>query len=228
MPLPAPATIAILRGIPVYDSGLKAEMVTPTGAALVKVLVHSYGPMPPMTVDRVGYGVGTRDMPDRPNLLRILVGRDQRSGQVETVVILEANLDDTNPEWLGFLMDRLFKAGALDVFFCPVQMKKNRPGILIHVMGRPHQRDGLMEILFQESTTLGIRFRYSERRVLERSDAEIESPWGKMRVKKVLGPDGSFRLLPEYEACRRIAEEKGLPVREIYYWIMARPRTEPT
>ncbi|MBU2499474.1 MAG: nickel pincer cofactor biosynthesis protein LarC [Proteobacteria bacterium] len=228
MPLPAPATIALLKGVPVYDSGLKAELVTPTGAALLKLLVHSYGPMPPMTVERVGYGVGTRDMADRPNLLRILIGREQRSGEVETVVILEANLDDANPEWLGFLMDRLLRAGALDVLFCPVQMKKNRPGILIQVMGSPHQRDGLMEILFQESTTLGVRFRYSERKVLERVDGEIESPWGKMRVKKVLRPDGSFQLLPEYEACRKIAEEKGLPLREIYYWIMARRNTEPT
>jgi len=225
MPLPAPATIALLTGVPVYDSGVRAELVTPTGAALLKVLVHAYGPMPPMTVDRVGYGVGARDLPDRPNLLRLLVGDDRKPGRVETVVVLEANLDDAHPEWLGFLMDRLFREGALDVLFSPVQMKKNRPGVFVQVMGRPHQRDALMEILFQESTTLGVRFRYSERRVLERSDGEVESPWGKMRVKRVQGPDGSFRLLPEYEACRKIAEERGIPIREIYYWVMALPKT---
>jgi uncharacterized protein (TIGR00299 family) protein len=220
IPIPAPATVALLKGIPVYDSGLKQEIVTPTGAALLKSLVAHFGHMPAMVVDAVGYGVGTRDLPDRPNLLRIMVGREQTEAQTETVVILEANLDDTNPEWFGFLMDRLFEAGALDVVFCPIQMKKNRPGVLIQVMGKPHQRDTFVDILFKESPTLGVRFRYSQRKVLERSSLEIDSPWGKMRVKKVLRPDGSFDIMPEYEACRKIAQETGVPLKEIYRWVI--------
>ncbi|MEE9610563.1 MAG: nickel pincer cofactor biosynthesis protein LarC [Desulfatiglandales bacterium] len=224
IPVPAPATIALLKGVPVYDSGLKHELVTPTGAALVKGLASSYGSMPSIIVERVGYGAGRQNLPDRPNLLRILLGHDHSEQQVETVVILEANLDDTNPEWLGFLMDQLFEAGALDVVFCPIQMKKNRPGILIQVMGKPGQRDVLMDILFRESTALGIRFRYSQRKVLQRSQAEIDSPWGKMKVKKVLRPDGSPYLMPEYEVCRTIAEERKIPLKEIYYWVMSSNR----
>ena len=225
MPLPAPATIALLKGIPVYDSGLKTELVTPTGAALVKVLVHSYGPMPPMTVDRVGYGVGTRDMPDRPNLLRIITGYVRYDKQTETVVILEANLDDTNPEWLGFIMERLLEAGALDVIFCPIQMKKNRPAILLQVIGKPEDRDSLIEVLFMESTTLGIRFRYNQRKILQRRADEIDSPWGKLKVKRVVRPDGSSSVLPEYDVCRTIAKENSIPIREIYYWVMAVNKT---
>lgn len=221
IPVPAPATIALLKGIPVHDSGLKLELVTPTGAALVKGLASSFGSMPSMIVESVGYGAGTQSLPDRPNLLRILLGRDHSEQQVETVVILEANLDDTNPEWLGFLMDQLFEAGALDVVFYPIQMKKNRPGILIQTMGKPSQKDVLMDILFRESTALGIRFRYSQRKVLQRSQVEIESPWGKMKVKEVLRPDGSHSFLPEYEVCRKIAEEKKIPIKEIYYWVMS-------
>jgi uncharacterized protein (TIGR00299 family) protein len=224
IPVPAPATIALLKGIPVYDSGLKHELVTPTGAALVKGLASSFGSMPSMIVESVGYGAGTQSLPDRPNLLRILLGRDHSEQQVETVVILEANLDDTNPEWLGFLMDQLFEAGALDVVFYPIQMKKNRPGILIQTMGKPSQKDVLMDILFRESTALGIRFRYSQRKVLQRSQVEIDSPWGKMKVKEVLRPDGSRSFLPEYEACRKIAEEKKIPIKEIYYWVMSSNR----
>ena len=137
---------------------------------------------------------------------------------------LEANLDDTHPEWLGFLMDRLFDAGALDVVFCPVQMKKNRPGVLIQVMGRPEQKDELMDILFTESTTLGVRFQFTQRRILERSAAVIDSPWGKMLVKKVVGPDGASSLLPEYEACRKIAEKEKIPLRQIYNWVISSNR----
>jgi len=148
IPIPAPATATLLEGVPVYDSGVHHEMVTPTGAALVKGLATSFGPMPPMMVEKIGYGVGTRDLSDRPNLARILIGHMQTEGQVDTVIILEANIDDTSPEWLGFLMDRLFDAGALDVVFCPVQMKKNRPGVQIQVMGRPDQQDALMGMRF--------------------------------------------------------------------------------
>ena len=220
IPIPAPATTALLEGVPVYDSGTHHEMVTPTGAALVKGLATSFGPMPPMVVEKIGYGVGTRDLSDRPNLARILIGHMQTEGQLDTVVILEANIDDTSPEWLGFVMDRLFDAGALDVVFCPVQMKKNRPGIQIQVMGRPDQKDTLMEILFRESSTLGIRFRYTQRMVLQRSVAEVESPWGKIKVKKVLERDGSPFFLPEYEDCREVALKTNRPLREIFYWVI--------
>ncbi|MGD9032337.1 MAG: nickel pincer cofactor biosynthesis protein LarC [Desulfobacteraceae bacterium] len=225
IPIPAPATVALLKGIPVYDSALEHELVTPTGAALVKGLASSFGSMPSMSIDRVGYGVGSRTLPDRPNLLRIIIGRDQTERQVETVVTLEANLDDTNPEWLGFLMGRLFEAGALDVAFCPIQMKKNRPGILVQVMGKPEQKDTLMDILFMESTTLGIRFHYSQRKVLPRSEVEVDSPWGKMIVKEVQRPDGTSYFLPEYEVCRKIAEQRKIPIRQVYDWVTSLNKT---
>lgn len=224
IPIPAPATIALLKDVPVYDSGLKHEMVTPTGAALIKGFARSFGAMPPMTIENVGYGAGSRDLQDRPNLFRIIIGQRHPEREVETVIILEANLDDTNPEWTGFLMDRLFEVGALDVVFCPVQMKKNRPGIQIQVMGRPGQMDILMDTLFRETTTLGVRFRYSQRKVLERAKIEIDSPWGRMGVKKVTRPDGSSFFLPEYEICRKIAQENGIPIKEIYYWIISKNR----
>ncbi|MFC1891114.1 nickel pincer cofactor biosynthesis protein LarC [Thermodesulfobacteriota bacterium] len=222
IPIPAPATIALLKDVPVYDSGLKCEMVTPTGAVLVKELADSFGSMPPMVVDRIGYGAGTRDLSDRPNMLRIIIGKEASEKQVETVVLLEANLDDTNPECLGFLMDRLLKEGALDVVFCPVQMKKNRPGTQLQVIGRVHQMEDLMNIIFRECSTLGVRFRYSQRKVLNRSQEEIESPWGKMIIKKATLPDGSSKILPEYEVCKKIAEENNLPLNDIYSWVQAR------
>jgi uncharacterized protein (TIGR00299 family) protein len=228
IPLPAPATLGLLKGIPVYDSGIKQELVTPTGAALVRTLAKSFGPMPPMVVEKIGYGAGSRDLPDRPNLLRVIIGEEELEERLETVTVLEANLDDTNPEWLSFLMDRLFEAGALDVIFCPVQMKKNRPGVLVHVIGKPHQQNDLIRVLFRESTTIGVRFRYSQRRVLERSSAELESPWGPMRVKRVVQPDGSSFIYPEYEVCRKTALDKGVPLKEVYSWVMGQNRRGAT
>ena len=221
IPIPAPATLALLKGIPVFDSGIQHEMVTPTGAALVKGLANSFGAIPPMIVRNVGYGVGERDLPDRPNLIRILIGDKESEQDVDTVVILETNLDDASPEHLGYLMDRLFNAGALDVVFCPVQMKKNRPGVQIQVIGRPDQRDVFIDILFSECPTLGIRFRYNQRKLLKRTSAEVESPWGKIIVKKILDRDGFPFFLPEYEACREIALKNDRPLREIFYWVMS-------
>jgi len=220
LPLPAPATIALLKGVPVYDSGLEVELVTPTGAALLSEFADSFGSMQPMTIDAVGYGAGSRILADRPNLLRIIIGKEEREKDAETVVVLDANIDDANPEWLGFMMDRLFEAGALDVAFSPLNMKKNRPGVHIQVIGRPHQWDALMDIMFSESTTLGIRYTFSQRRILKRTRVEIESPWGKIAVKKVTGPDGSAVFYPEYDICRTIAKDRNLPVREIYYWVL--------
>jgi uncharacterized protein (TIGR00299 family) protein len=224
IPLPAPATVEILRGIPVRGAAGKEETVTPTGAALVRGLAVGFGIMPPMVMEQVGYGVGSRTLPDRPNLLRIVIGQSSTE-ESDTVVILEANLDDTHPEWLGFLMERLFRAGALDVVYFPIQMKKSRPGTAIQVIGRPEQKSALTDILFAESTTLGVRFRFSERNTLKRSSAELESPWGKLAVKRVTRPDGSSILLPEYEACRAVAEERSIPLQEIYYWVMSANRS---
>ncbi|MBN2126474.1 MAG: nickel pincer cofactor biosynthesis protein LarC [Deltaproteobacteria bacterium] len=221
IPVPAPATVALLKGIPQYGTGLGEELVTPTGAALVRVLASSFGPMPPMRVQNVGYGVGSRDLPDRPNLLRIMIGDAGEEEGTETLVLLEANLDDTPPEWLGFLMERLLAAGALDVVFCPVQMKKNRPGVLVQVLANPHLRDELMDIVFRETTTTGIRFRYSQRRILDRVEMEVDSPWGQIRVKGIRRPDGTLFLSPEYEACRKIADEKDVPLKDVYSWVTA-------
>jgi uncharacterized protein (TIGR00299 family) protein len=220
VPIPAPATLALLRGVSVYDSGLPFEMVTPTGAALVKTLAHAFGPMPPMVIRRAAHGVGSRDLPDRPNLLRILLGEAPGERDGDTVVILETNVDDATPEWLGFLMDRLLEAGALDVVFCPVQMKKNRPAVQVQVMGRPDRKETLMEILFKESPTLGVRFHYSQRSLLKRASSEVESPWGKIRVKEVPGVGGEPLFIPEYEACREIAIRENRPLREIISWVL--------
>ncbi len=224
IPLPSPATIALLKGIPVYYSGQDVEMVTPTGAALITNLCSSFGPMPPITIDKVGYGVGSRTLADRPNLLRIMIGNDVDKQRSETVVVLESNLDDMSPELLGYLMESLFDAGAKDVSFFHIQMKKNRPGIQLQVVGQPEDKDRFIDIIFRESTTLGIRFSYSQRAVLKRVELIVESPWGKMRVKKVVNQDGGEALFPEYEECRRIAKENNLALRDIYAWAAALSR----
>jgi len=218
IPVPSPATIALLRGIPIYHSGQDVEMVTPTGAILITSLCSSFGPMPQMIVDSIGYGVGSRKLVDRPNLLRILIGSDIDKERSETVVVLESNLDDMNPELLGYLMDSLFDAGAKDVSFSPIQMKKNRPGTQLQVIGQPEDRERLTAIIFRESTTLGIRYSFSQRAVLKREGLVVDSPWGKMSLKKVINQDGRTVLMPEYEECRRIAQENHLALRDVYAW----------
>ncbi len=221
IPVPAPATIALLKGIPVYNSGLEYELVTPTGAALVKELADSFEGMPPMIVNNIGYGAGTRDLPDRPNLLRIIAGIDSKNSDTDTVAVIEANIDDTNPEWMGFIMERLFEEGALDVLFTPVYMKKNRPGIQVEVIGRPETKDHLAEILFKESTTIGIRYRYSQRKILKREETTVETPWGSLKAKKIIRPDGSSFIQPEFESCKKIAQEQGIPIKDVYTQILS-------
>ena len=221
IPVPAPATIAILKGIPVYNSGLEYELVTPTGAALVKQFAKSFEGMPPMVVKNIGYGAGTRDLPDRPNLLRLITGTDTSEKNTDSVAVLEANIDDTNPEWLGFIMEKLFEEGALDVVFTPVQMKKNRPGVQVEVIGHPDKKDHLMDVLFKESTTIGIRYRYSERRILKREEITVETQWGDLKAKKIMHPDGSSFIQPEFEACKKIASEKGVCLKDVYAAVTA-------
>jgi pyridinium-3,5-bisthiocarboxylic acid mononucleotide nickel chelatase len=221
IPLPAPATVALLKGVPIHDAGVGHETVTPTGAALVRGLAHGFGPMPPMRIQTVGYGVGSKELPDRPNLLRLLIGEAQTGEETDTVVVLETNLDDVSPEWLGFLMDRLFDAGALDVAFFPVHMKKNRPGVQLQVIGRPDQKEVLIGMITRETATLGIRFCYTQRSILKRATAEVDSPWGKMKVKKIVSKDGSSFFTPEYEACKAIALKHRIPLRRVVHWVAA-------
>lgn len=221
IPLPAPATVALLKGIPVHNSGLSYELVTPTGAAILKEYVTTFSGMPPMIVKNIGYGAGTRDMAERPNLLRIISGEASDSVNSDTVAVLEANIDDANPEWLGFIMDKLFSEGAYDVTFMPIHMKKNRPGIKMEIIASPGIKDRLMEIIFRESTTIGVRQSFCQRMVLKRAEIMVESPWGQIKAKKIIRPDGSVYIQPEYEACKIIAEAHNIPLRDIYAKVLA-------
>lgn len=216
IPLPAPATIALLKGVPVYGTPLNAELVTPTGAALLTTLTRHFGPLPPMKVERTGYGAGSRILPDRPNLLRIILGEQEAAGDLDQVLILEANIDNMNPEIYDYLMERLFASGALDVSFNALQMKKNRPAVLLKVICYPGEKDKLAALILQESTTSGIRYYQAERIKLQRVTQHISTPFGRMEIKVFTYPDGSIASAPEYEACKRIALKHRIPLKRVY------------
>lgn len=217
IPLPAPATVGLLQGLPIYGMDIQEELVTPTGAALLAALVDEFGPPPAMVLEGVGYGAGTRDLPI-PNLLRILIGIPSTSTDenCQKLTILETNLDDQNPEIYPYVMERLFQAGALDVCLFPIQMKKNRPGTQIQVLADPAHTEILKTILFQETTTLGIRESMVDRHALSRRTQQVTTPYGKVNVKISQTPAGDIKISPEYEDCRKLAVEKKVPLREIY------------
>ena len=217
MPVPAPATARLIEGAPVYSKGPAVELLTPTGALVLTEYADSYGSMPAMRVYQSGYGAGDRDFPDHPNLLRVLVGEAEVSSQLQRVVVLECEIDDMNPQIFGVLMDRLYAAGALDVFYAPVQMKKNRPGTLVTVVGLPEHRQTLSGIVFQETTTIGVRFREMDRERLDREQIDVETPLGSVRFKvaRRAGEQAVLNAAPEFEDCARLAEEHGLPVKEV-------------
>ena len=215
-PIPAPATLELLKDAPVYSSGIEAELVTPTGAAIVKTLVKRFSPFPRMTVGKAGYGAGTREFPGYPNVVRLTIGEvkpEFTSAAQETITVLEANLDDLNPQVFGFLMDRLLEEGALDVFASSVQMKKNRPGMLLSVLSKPQDARKLTELLFAESTTLGVRHREERREVLARKWVDVSTRWGSVRIKVASINGAVTNYAPEYEDCRRIASEHHVPLK---------------
>ena len=220
-PVPAPATVKLLGGAPVYSSGIQTELVTPTGALLITSYASAFGPVPAMTIDRVGYGAGDRDLPGTPNVLRVMVGQsiqaqtaDQPAG-TERITVLECEIDDMNPQIYGSVMDRLYAAGALEVYFAPVQMKKNRPGTLLTILARPDQRQTLTAIVFRETTTIGVRYSDVTRERLEREIVAVQTPFGPVRFKVAkLGAD-VVNASPEFEDCLRIANERGLPVKDV-------------
>ena len=215
LPVPAPATAELLKGALLYAGPVQAELVTPTGAAIVTTLCRNFGPMPPMTVSQVGWGAGARDLP-HPNLLRLFLGEPAVKAAEQRLALLETNLDDMNPELFEHLMDRLLAAGALDVFYTPIVMKKSRPATLVSVLAEPEKVDALSAILFRETTTLGVRVQEVSRRCLERRSVEVETPYGRVRVKLGLLGAETVTAAPEYEDCRRIANERGVPLKGVY------------
>ncbi|MBV9849717.1 MAG: nickel pincer cofactor biosynthesis protein LarC [Armatimonadetes bacterium] len=221
MPVPAPATVELLRGFPVYPVDIKGELVTPTGAALVTTLADpaTAGKMPAMRVLTSGYGAGKKQFqPDMPNLLRVIIGEteDAADRTPRTVAVLETNLDDQNPEGFDLLMERAFAAGALDVFFAPVQMKKNRPATLVTVLCPPDKADALAGVIFRETGTFGIRVREQRRYTLERSWRAVQTEFGDIRLKVGRWQDEEITVAPEYEDCKRAAQQHGVPLRRIY------------
>jgi len=216
MPVPAPATAALLKGVPTYAAGPASELTTPTGAAVAVTLAEGFGPMPAMTIAAIGYGAGDKEFSEQANLLRILAGERLAARESTEVFVVEADVDDMSPQWAGFVRERLMEAGALDVTLRPAYMKKDRPGYTISVLARPEQRERLGDLLFEETTTLGIRMSPAQRRVLERSWETVSTPYGEVRVK-VASENGRMRnFAPEYDDCRQRAREKNVPFKEVW------------
>jgi hypothetical protein len=214
--IPAPATAELLTGVPLATSDIEAELTTPTGAAIVATLADGFGPVPSMRIHRIGYGAGSRDMTAQPNLLRLLLGEPaESSGALETVWTLETQLDDTSGEIVGYCTGVLLAAGALDVYTTAVQMKKNRPGVLLTVLCRPPDVERLEAILFQQTPTLGVRRSAAKRRALARRRHEVVTAWGPIDGMLWTPPGGPPAFSPEYETCRRVADEQKIPLRVI-------------
>jgi pyridinium-3,5-bisthiocarboxylic acid mononucleotide nickel chelatase len=211
LPVPAPATAELLVGKPVYARGPAVELTTPTGAAIAATLAADFGALPPMRIIATGYGAGDKDFPEHANVLRVLIGETSGAEESTTVAVLEANIDDSSPQVLGYAMERLLEAGALDVTLESVLMKKNRPGTLIRVIARPEDREALAQVMFAETSTLGLRIHSAERRVKARHTVEVETAHGKVKMK--IADDGSFA--PEYEDCRTLARATGVPLKQI-------------
>ena len=214
-PVPAPATMRLLQGAPVYAGMERAELVTPTGALLVMSYASQFGPIPAMRVDRIGYGAGTRDFPHSPNVLRVLIGELDAAAPSHSVVVIEAEIDDMNPQIFGVLMDRLLAEGALDVFYTPIQMKKNRPGTLLTVLGPPARRECLTSVIFRETTTIGVRYRDMARECLDRESMTVATELGPVRIKLARRRGELLNALPEFDDCARLAAEHGVPAKHV-------------
>jgi len=218
LPVPAPATARLLQGAPTFSNGVQRELVTPTGAAIVATLCGTFGPQPRMTVSAIGYGAGTSDLEGQPNVLRIMIGESAEkstSAQDEEISIIEANLDDMNPQIYGYVLERALQAGALDVYTTALQMKKNRPGTLLTILCRPEDTDALTSLLFAETTTFGVRTHRAQRRALAREWVNVSTSYGDVRIKLSRSNGHILHAAPEYDDCRRLAVEKQVPLQQI-------------
>jgi hypothetical protein len=239
MPVPVPGTMELLNGIPIRQTDIPKELVTPTGAAIITAISKDFGPIPDMTLETIGYGAGSRELEEQPNLLRVCIGEkttlkdnkqvslnaDQKSSNTKhdtisanngSIDIIETNLDDMSPEISGYVMEKLFEQGALDVFFIPIQMKKGRPGTQISVLCPLDIRDQLIQLLLTETTTFGVRFYASDRVILDRNIIEIKTKWGVVRAKQGFLNGKLIKTVPEYEDCKAIAEKNGIPFQSVY------------
>jgi len=222
LPVPAPATAELLQGIPVYSSGVEGELVTPTGAAIISTLAASFGPLPSFKIERIGYGAGAKEFPKHANMARLFLGERLEAVKAEAgrpgdelVSIIEANLDDMSPQLYGYLVDQALAAGALDVTCGSVQMKKNRPGLQVTILTTPEKADALAQLVFEQTTTIGLRIYEARRKVLEREHVEVETPYGKVRIKVAKREGKVLNAAPEYEDCQKLAAEKNVPLKEV-------------
>ncbi len=233
LPIPAPATVELLRGAPVYSGEIEGEFVTPTGAAIVATLCVEFGALPQMSIVKVGYGAGSRDPKSCPNALRLMLGETAEPMDIgfkrdESAVVIETNIDDMNPQVYGFVMERAFALGALDVFMIPAQMKKDRPGVLLTVLCKPENAETMIDLLLVETTTLGVRYYHANRRVLERTIETVDTEYGPVRIKVARDGARTLHFHPEYEDCARLAVESKTPLLEVQAAANAAYRTRLT
>jgi hypothetical protein len=215
IPIPVPATVELLKGILVRHTELDSELVTPTGAAVISTLAEDFGPMPEMVIDKIGYGSGTRDFYEQPNLLRVSLGQIKGDYEADTINIVETNIDDMSPQIYDLLMDKLLSIGALDVFMTPMVMKKSRPAVKLTVLTEPAKLEDVYACIFSETTTMGIRVSQANRKKLSREMVEVDTDYGKVSVKLGKIGDEIVKALPEYEDCKRLANEKNIPIIKI-------------
>ena len=216
LPVPAPATMILLKGCPTYGTDVPCELVTPTGAAIISTLATRFGPSPSMTMEGVGYGMGTRILESRPNGLRVILGKPEPVLQTDRVLTVETNIDDMNPEIFGYVQQRLFEQGALDVAWVPMFMKKNRPATLVRVLCPLQAKDEVVRTLLLETTATGVRFFETAREKLPREEIFLMTKFGSIRAKRITCLNGTVRVTPEYEACAKIAREKNIPLVRLY------------
>ena len=215
LPVPAPATVELLAGIPVYQSGAQFELATPTGAVIISTLGSSFGSMPPMKVDRVAYGAGDKDFPGLPNVLRLMIGQPVAGYEEDTSIVIETNIDDMNPQVYDYLIEKLMQQGAHDVYLSPIIMKKGRPAILLSVLTDKAKTDVVLDTIFRETTSIGVRIQEVGRKKLAREIQVVDTVYGKVRMKVSKRGDEILSATPEYEDCRKIAEERQIPLKQV-------------